>query len=280
MVPLVMPARAAMSSIRVPAKPFSAKQASAASRISGARSSLRRVQRWLFTAALITDQSVISSENCAPALERHLSEAAWRRAVCRRCRPRPAIPRVLCLTPMSYGVQNSARSAGNRRIPALGSGDFHSGMTQESNDQNDAEKVGTLLATPDLAGALESEQFRRFLDQVPIAIVLSEIKSPESIVYANPEYEKVSGQAAAQIVGKPWSILECKSCDADTTWTLGEAIVAGSDFVGTFTIDIEGRETEFVDAYSNIIEDDDGTPAYRFVALVRVSSHKSEQREE
>src|SRR3954465_982950 len=157
---------------------------------------------------------------------------------------------------------------------------FHSGMTQESNGQNDAEKVESLLATPDLAGALESEQFRRFLDQVPIAIVLSEMKSPESIVYANPEYEKVSGQAAAEIVGKRWSILECKSCDADTTWTLGEAIIAGSDFVGTFTIDIEGRETEFVDAYSNIIEVNDGAPAYRFVALVRVSSHKSEQREE
>jgi PAS domain S-box-containing protein len=152
-------------------------------------------------------------------------------------------------------------------------------MTDGDNDQNNAEKVETLLATPDLAGALESEQFRRFLDQVPISIALSEMKSPESIVYANPEFEKVTGLLAADVVGKPWSILHCKSTDTGTTQALGDAITNSSDFIGTFTIDLEGHH-EFVDAYSNIIEDNDGTPAYRFVALVRVSSHKSEQRDE
>jgi len=40
-------------------------------------------------------------------------------------------------------------------------------MTEEGK----AEQVEGLLATPNLADALESEQFRRFLDQVPIAIV-------------------------------------------------------------------------------------------------------------
>src|SRR6185312_15760372 len=70
MVPLVMPARAAMSSIRLPAKPFAAKQASAASRISGARSSLRRVQRWVFIPLLITDWSVSSKEKQL-ILEKH-----------------------------------------------------------------------------------------------------------------------------------------------------------------------------------------------------------------
>ena len=53
--------------------------------------------------------------------------------------------------------------------------------------EDQAEQVGELLATPDLAGALESEQFRRFLDQIPIAIVVSEIKSRERVVYANPD---------------------------------------------------------------------------------------------
>jgi hypothetical protein len=37
-----------------------------------------------------------------------------------------------------------------------------------------AEQVESLLTTPDLAGALESEQFKRFLDQVPIAIAVSD----------------------------------------------------------------------------------------------------------
>jgi hypothetical protein len=34
----------------------------------------------------------------------------------------------------------------------------------------DAEAVEKLLETPDLATALESEQFKKFLDQVPIGI--------------------------------------------------------------------------------------------------------------
>ena len=63
-----------------------------------------------------------------------------------------------------------------------------------SEDGDKTEQVETLLATPDLASALESEQFRRFLDQIPIAIVVSEMKESERIVYANPEFEKLSGQ--------------------------------------------------------------------------------------
>ena len=75
------------------------------------------------------------------------------------------------------------------------------------NNNETSDQVDELLATPDLAGALESEQFRRFLDQIPIAIVVSEMKSRERIVYANPEFEKLSGQTAAELEGKPWSVL-------------------------------------------------------------------------
>ena len=66
----------------------------------------------------------------------------------------------------------------------------------------DDDKVETLLATPDLAGALESEQFRRFLDQVPIAIAVSDMRGEERIVYANPEFERLSGRLAAELVDK------------------------------------------------------------------------------
>jgi CheY-like chemotaxis protein len=57
------------------------------------------------------------------------------------------------------------------------------------------------LNTPNLADALESEQFRRFLDQVPIAIVVAEMKARERIVYANPEFERLSGQTATEVEG-------------------------------------------------------------------------------
>jgi two-component sensor histidine kinase len=143
-----------------------------------------------------------------------------------------------------------------------------------------SDQVESLLATPNLAGALESEQFRRFLDQVPIAVVLSEMVPDERIVYANPEFEKLSTQDAGELVGKPWTVLECSAHDPKSSLKLGAAIAEFHDFVGTFVLDCADRDPEVVDAYSNVIEDNDGTPAYRFAALVRVNSHSDAAREE
>jgi PAS domain S-box-containing protein len=147
-------------------------------------------------------------------------------------------------------------------------------------DDEQAEQVETLLATPNLAGALESEQFRRFLDQVPIAMVVAEMQGRERIVYANPEFEKLSGQIAAAIVGGPWSRLSGRSESDGVARELGAAITESGDFVGTFKIERTGHTPAVVDAYSNIIEDDDGTPSYRLAALVDVGVRDQTQREE
>ena len=141
------------------------------------------------------------------------------------------------------------------------------------------EGVETLLATPDLAGALESEQFRRFLDQVPIAIAVSKLSVRERIVYVSPEFEKVSGQLADGIVGRPWNALSGEGYGGNKGKKLGFMILDSSDFIGTFTIERDDQNA-VVDAYSNIIEDDDGTPSYRLVALVDVGAHHDDQREE
>lgn len=143
-----------------------------------------------------------------------------------------------------------------------------------------AEQIDDLLATPNLADALESEQFRRFLDQIPIAIVVSELKRREHIVYANPEFEKLSGQAAADIEGKPWSVLRGQGDGENEEHKLGVAVVEKSDCVGTFRIERTGREPVTVDAYSNVIQDDDGTLAFRLAALVDVTAHGEVQRKE
>jgi len=151
------------------------------------------------------------------------------------------------------------------------------------DDERSAEQPGqieALVATPDLADALESEQFRRFLDQVPIAIIVSQMGAKERIVYVNPEFERVSGQTAAKLEGKPWSVLQCPSSDPDSGLVLGRAIAEGSDFLGTFLMTGEGTEEQRVDAYSNVIEDENSIPAYRFAALVMVSLHKQEERDD
>jgi two-component sensor histidine kinase len=151
-------------------------------------------------------------------------------------------------------------------------------MTDEADEE--AGQIETLLATPDLAGALESEQFRRFLDQVPIAIAVSEMKDDELIVYANPEFEKVSGRPAAALVARPWAVLTGRDRGADTACDLSQAITAADDFLGTFEIDRAEQGPVVVDAYSNVIEDDDGTPRYRLAALVHVDTRDREQRAE
>jgi PAS domain S-box-containing protein len=154
------------------------------------------------------------------------------------------------------------------------------GLTHSPEDDETAEQVETILSTPDLADALESEQFRRFLDHVPIAILVSELKNRERIVYANPEFERMSGQLATGIVGRPWSVLHGHHKGEGEERKLGVAIAHSADFVGTFVIERRDEEPVFVDAYSNVIEDDDGTPSYRLAALVNVGQQAQDQREE
>ena len=148
-----------------------------------------------------------------------------------------------------------------------------------NEDDEKAEKIEALLATRNLADALESEPFRRFLDQIPIAIVVSEMKEPEQIVYANPEFEKVCGLSTAEVAGRPWSVLPGQSESGNGKRELGALIVEANDFIGTFRIE-RGNETAVVDVYSSIIEDEEGTPAYRLAALVDVGGRDQAQREE
>jgi two-component sensor histidine kinase len=153
-------------------------------------------------------------------------------------------------------------------------------IVDDERSADQPSQIEALVASPDLADALESEQFRRFLDQVPIAIIVSQVGTKERIVYVNPEFERVSGQIAASLEGKPWSVLQFQSVDPDTGLVLGDAISKGSDFLGTFLLAGDGTEQQRVDAYSNIIEDENGVQAYRFAALVKVGLHKQEERDE
>jgi len=146
------------------------------------------------------------------------------------------------------------------------------------NDEK-TEAIDALLATPNLANALESDQFRRFLDQVPIAIVVSRMLGREHIAYANPEFEKLSGKKVESLAGKWWDSLAGES-ESDPTIKLGDAIVSSLDAIGCFKIERGGGEPVIVDVYSNIIVDDDGVPAFRLAALVDVSSHTLSKRQE
>ncbi len=137
-------------------------------------------------------------------------------------------------------------------------------------DQEDVEQVSELLASPDLADALESERFRHFLDQVPVAIAVAEISDGERIVYANPWFEKRVGMKAADLDGKYWTILDNKLEIELADRRFGSAVAEGSDYIGTFRMEGSEGKPAIVDAYSNVIEDDAGNPIFRLAALVNV----------
>ncbi|OBX18326.1 histidine kinase [Erythrobacter sp. QSSC1-22B] len=153
-------------------------------------------------------------------------------------------------------------------------------MTMEN--ASEAEKVEQLLAAPELAGALESDRFKQFLDHVPIAIAVAELKPPETITYCNFEFERLTGQAAADIQNRPWKSLPGVAASQNESTSLGEAIVGDDEHLGTFTIDT-GDESHEVDAWSNVIENDEGTPLFRLVALaategrVRIAGEQDRQ---
>lgn len=142
-----------------------------------------------------------------------------------------------------------------------------------TSNPDKAEAVEQLLDTPDLASALESEQFKKFLDQVPIAIAVADLSERERVVYANPEFEKLSGLKAARLAQKDWAALSGTGLHGQKDRPLAEAVVEDADFVGTFRLERAQDKPAIVDVYSNAIEDDDGKACFRLVALVDVSAH-------
>ncbi|MDI6025161.1 histidine kinase dimerization/phosphoacceptor domain -containing protein [Corticibacterium sp. UT-5YL-CI-8] len=142
-----------------------------------------------------------------------------------------------------------------------------------SSDSKNAEAVEQLLDTPDLASALESEQFKKFLDQVPIAIAVSDLDANERVIYANPEFETLSGLKASTLTQGDWSPLSGTGINDQNGRALAAALVEETDFAGTFQLD-RGQDMPTVDVYTNVIEDDHGKSRFRLVALVDVTAHR------
>lgn len=150
-------------------------------------------------------------------------------------------------------------------------------MTEQGYQTKDIEN---LLSSPDLVAAFENDAFRRFLDAIPIAIAVAQMGDNDDITYANPAFEAVCGINTGEIIGKHWQDLFDQTDITDDARLLGTAITESSDFVGTFRVGSPERGTTLIDAYANIIEDEDGVPIYRLAALIDVSNHDESQREE
>jgi two-component sensor histidine kinase len=129
--------------------------------------------------------------------------------------------------------------------------------------------VAQALDTPDLGAALESERFKQFLDQVPVAIAVAELTPQERVIYTNVEFERLTEQTNTTTF-EAWERLPGVPAAAQSGPDLGRAVTEGRDYLGAFTLPLRG-EAITVDAWSNIVEDEAGEPAYRLVALVELT---------
>lgn len=136
------------------------------------------------------------------------------------------------------------------------------------NAGDDAERPKRLPDAPQMANAIESNRFKKFLDHLPFAIVVSELEPTETITYVNAEFERLTGMSASAIVGRGWDSLP-QGVSVGGKSTLAEAIVAQSDYLGAFAL--PERETSF-GAWSTLIQVDDGTPMFRLVAFAKTDA--------
>jgi PAS domain S-box-containing protein len=143
-----------------------------------------------------------------------------------------------------------------------------------------AAQINDLFDSVSLAQAIKTEEFRHFLDHIPIAIVISRlIRDEQRICYANAAFEKLTKRSLADFAGHGWSVLDAFKDETDQKTTLGAAMLeGGEDFLGTFRCEVTSAST--VEAFSGRIEDEDGTESYRIAALIDVSSRERAEREE
>jgi PAS domain S-box-containing protein len=152
-------------------------------------------------------------------------------------------------------------------------------MSPEQEPVPTSQQVNDLFSSLELSTAVETEEFKVFLDHIPIAIVISRLlHGDERIVYANKAHEELTGQAAADIVGRRWSILESFKLEDEPHSALCDAVLKGDDFVGTFLR--EEPKPTLVEVYSGLIENEDAAKSYRIVALIDVTERERLQREE
>jgi PAS domain S-box-containing protein len=139
------------------------------------------------------------------------------------------------------------------------------------------ERVNDLFES--LTQAIDAEEFKIFLDHIPIALVISKLmRRDQRIVYANKSYQALTGQTCVEIRGRGWSILDSFKLEDEPHLTFSDALAKADDFVGTFKRD--RPELTLVEGYSGIIENEDAGKTYTIVALIDVTERARAQRDE
>jgi two-component sensor histidine kinase len=149
------------------------------------------------------------------------------------------------------------------------------GPSPEQTEQ----QVNDLFDSLELTRAIETQEFKIFLDHIPIAIAISKLmRGAQRIVYSNMACEILTGEALADVRGREWSTLDSFRLEDDPQVTLSAALANAEDFAGTFK-----RETPklaLIEVYSGVIENEDAGKSYRIVAMIDVTERARAQRED
>ena len=142
------------------------------------------------------------------------------------------------------------------------------------------QQINDLFDSAELTKAVNTEEFKYLLDHIPIAVVISKFfRGDHRICYANKAFETLTGQSVTDCPGRGWSILAGFQGENDSHVTLHQAILkGGEEFLGTFRL--EQPKPIVVEAYSGLIENEDGAENYRIAALIDVTDRARAEREE
>jgi PAS domain S-box-containing protein len=141
-------------------------------------------------------------------------------------------------------------------------------------------QVNDLFDSPEFAKAVQTEEFKLFLDHLPIAIVISKLlRGDQRIIFANKAYEEMTGQRVADLMSRGWSILDAFTGEDDPKLTMAQALLKWEDYLGTFRL-AESAKTILVEGYTGIIDNENGVENYRIVAIIDVTERERAQREE
>src|SRR5215217_5932142 len=155
-------------------------------------------------------------------------------------------------------------------------------MTAERPGESSEEatnQIADLLGSPELIQAVENEEYKQFLDHVPIAIAVSKGSGAgQHITYWNHGFEDLVDPPTER---EDWAILDRFVHEDDPNLRLGQAVVEGEDFLGVFRSQQEdGAPRAFFQAYVGRIENEDGVEKYRLLALIDMSGWERAQRDE
>jgi PAS domain S-box-containing protein len=141
--------------------------------------------------------------------------------------------------------------------------------------------IEQLLASDELAEAIENDDYRRLLDCMPVGIAIARGDGgPERIVYANPKFSNIVGSPLAEFGGADWSQFDVFRHEDVPTLNLGAAVREGDDFLGTFRLDRPDGAFTLVQAYVGHIDPQDGSDIHRILAIVDVTDRERAQRDD